>query len=251
MQNWQVPCTRWWNHRPSNGGISNQMFQTVIGHLYAGARAYPYVLTQRCNDISFSQVAILAGFNHVCVLSFRFLEERTLEWQQRTNCHASSGDVRFDLVFVKIFSQGMPSQKLLFRKSSPLSGEGWALLVLWISTLVLLFCKQTNCLMWKCLQFWFNIQFCVFLFTLGFFSAKQCCKCGQTLQGSATLMEIHNRWFQASKRCSLEINDQCNALVTVVLFCQHFCTGEWDIYLEPWTDDGVWGERRNHKVNPE
>ena len=127
------------------------MFQTVIGHLYAGARAYPYVLTQRCNDISFSQVAILAGFNHVCVLSFRFLEERTLEWQQRTNCHASSGDVRFDLFFVKIFSQGMPSQKLLFRKSSPLSGEGWALLVLWISTLVLLFCKQTNCLMWKML----------------------------------------------------------------------------------------------------
>ena len=175
----------------------------------------------------------------------------TLEWQQRTNCHASSGDVRFDLVFVKIFSQGMPSQKLLFRKSSPLSGEGWALLVLWISTLVLLFCKQTNCLMWKCLQFWFNIQFCVFLFTLCFFSAKQCCKCGQTLQGSATLMEIHNRWFQASKRCSLEINDQCNALVTVVLFCQHFWTGEWDIYLEPWTDDGVWFERRNYKVNPE
>jgi len=36
--------------------LASPLHQTVIGHLYAGARAYPYVLTQRCNDISFSQV---------------------------------------------------------------------------------------------------------------------------------------------------------------------------------------------------
>ena len=58
------------------------MFQTVIGHLYAGARAYPYVLTQRCNDISFSQVAIfpprflyippLFWFPHLLIRYFYF-----------------------------------------------------------------------------------------------------------------------------------------------------------------------------------
>ena len=198
------------------------MFQTVIGHLYAGARAYPYVLTQRCNDISFSQVAILAGFNHVCVCLLGFWRKGL--WSDSSGRIAMLLPVTFDLIYFlwKSFLKGCLRRNFFFGRAVPYKVRV-GLFLLWISTLVLLFCKQTNCLMWKCLQFWFNIQFCVFLFTLGFFSAKQCCKCGQTLQGSATLMEIHNRWFQASKRCSLEINDQCNALVTILLFCQHFC----------------------------
>ena len=128
MLNLRVPCTRWPLLR--DGVIFNKvLFKTVIGHLYAGARAYPYVLTQRCNDISFSQVPdtllkkmppwLLAHF-----LLHRFLGEKTLEWQPQMNCRVSSGDIWLNLhLFCRIFLlKGMPLWKLLFLKSRPLSG---------------------------------------------------------------------------------------------------------------------------------
>ena len=76
--------------------IIKNLFQTVIGHLYAGARAYPYVLTQRCNNVSFSQVVCCPNGNlefRDILLCFRSLEETISVLQQLTSSHAFSGDM--------------------------------------------------------------------------------------------------------------------------------------------------------------
>ena len=76
--------------------IIKNLFQTVIGHLYAGARAYPYVLTQRCNNVSFSQVVCSPNGNlefRDILFCFRSLEETISVLQQLTSFHAFSGDM--------------------------------------------------------------------------------------------------------------------------------------------------------------
>ena len=76
--------------------IIRNLFQTVIGHLYAGARAYPYVLTQRCNNVSFSQVVCSPNGNLEfgdIIFCFRSLEETISVLQQLTSSHAFSGDM--------------------------------------------------------------------------------------------------------------------------------------------------------------
>ena len=87
----QVPKMR----EPAEMIIRN-LFQTVIGHLYAGARAYPYVLTQRCNNVSFSQVVCSPNGNLEfgdIIFCFRSLEETISVLQQLTSSHAFSGDM--------------------------------------------------------------------------------------------------------------------------------------------------------------
>ena len=78
--------------------------QTVIGHLFAGAAAYPYVLTQRCNNVSFSQVRgcnkyvrrmgrTQGSWRAISIVSyFRYLGERTMGSQRPMSFHASSSE---------------------------------------------------------------------------------------------------------------------------------------------------------------
>ena len=102
--------------------IIRNLFQTVIGHLYAGARAYPYVLTQRCNNVSFSQVVCSPSGNLEfgdILFCFRSLEETISVLQQLTSSHAFSGDMPIswgvDQYSLTFFKGRLCENRLLWR----------------------------------------------------------------------------------------------------------------------------------------
>ena len=102
--------------------IIRNLFQTVIGHLYAGARAYPYVLTQRCNNVSFSQVVCSPSGNIEfgdILFCFRSLEETISVLQQLTSSHAFSGDMPIswgvDQYSLTFFKGRLCKNRLLWR----------------------------------------------------------------------------------------------------------------------------------------
>ena len=103
------------------------MFQTVIGHLYAGARAYPYVLTQRCNDISFSQVVTFSGEHLDKTFASGFWGRGF--WGDSRWRTSMLLPVTLAWIFMSLlnsFFQGTRLWKLRFLKSRPLSGRIWA-----------------------------------------------------------------------------------------------------------------------------
>ena len=107
------------------------MFQTVIGHLYAGARAYPYVLTQRCNDISFSQVVTFRREHIDQTFASGFWGRGFwCDSRRRTSMLLPVTIASISMSLYNSFFQGMPLWKLRFLRSRPLSGGVWAISML-------------------------------------------------------------------------------------------------------------------------